>query len=130
MLKLNNLSAFKQKKPKRVGRGQGSGTGRTCGRGQKGQKSRSGIALKTFEGGQTPIHRRLPKRGFNNINRKDIYIYQLSHLKFLENKYKNEQDIIKILQMNGNRIKILKDIEYTPAYKYDSILFSRTIKRS
>ncbi len=56
---------------KRVGRGIGSGTGKTAGRGHKGQKSRSGVAVKGFEGGQMPIHRRLPKRGFNNIFRKD-----------------------------------------------------------
>jgi len=57
---------------KRVGRGIGSGTGKTAGRGHKGQKSRSGVAIKGFEGGQMPIHRRLPKRGFNNIFRKNF----------------------------------------------------------
>ena len=55
------------KKRKRVGRGPGSGTGTTAGRGMNGQKSRSGVAMKGFEGGQMPLHRRLPKRGFNNI---------------------------------------------------------------
>ena len=57
---------------KRVGRGPGSGKGKTAGRGHKGQKSRSGVALKGFEGGQMPIHRRLPKRGFNNLFAKDF----------------------------------------------------------
>ena len=57
---------------KRVGRGLGSGLGKTSGRGQKGQKSRSGVAIKGFEGGQMPLHRRLPKRGFNNIFAKDF----------------------------------------------------------
>lgn len=57
---------------KRVGRGAGSGTGTRAGRGDKGQKSRSGVALKGFEGGQMPIHRRLPKRGFNNLFGKDL----------------------------------------------------------
>jgi len=57
---------------KRVGRGIGSGKGKTAGRGHKGQKSRSGVAIKGFEGGQMPIYRRLPKRGFNNIFRKDF----------------------------------------------------------
>ncbi|MDH3195522.1 MAG: 50S ribosomal protein L15 [Hyphomicrobiales bacterium] len=68
-MKLNELSDNRgaTKNRKRVGRGIGSGTGRTGGRGMKGQKSRSGVALKGFEGGQMPIHRRLPKRGFNNI---------------------------------------------------------------
>jgi len=57
---------------KRVGRGPGSGLGKTSGHGQKGQKSRSGVAIKGFEGGQMPLHRRLPKRGFNNIFAKDF----------------------------------------------------------
>jgi len=60
-----------RKARKRVGRGMGSGTGKTSAKGQKGQKSRSGVAIKGFEGGQMPIHMRLPKRGFNNIFRKD-----------------------------------------------------------
>ena len=62
---VDNLGAHRR--PKRVGRGIGSGTGKTAGRGHKGQKSRSGVALKGFEGGQMPLHRRLPKRGFKNI---------------------------------------------------------------
>ncbi len=71
-MKLNQLSGPPggRKTRKRLGRGTGSGKGGTCGRGTKGQKSRSGVALKGFEGGQMPIHRRLPKRGFNNIFRK------------------------------------------------------------
>jgi large subunit ribosomal protein L15 len=60
------------KKRMRVGRGIGSGKGKTAGRGVKGQKSRSGVAIKGFEGGQMPIHRRLPKRGFNNIGARDL----------------------------------------------------------
>ena len=70
-MKLNsikdNISANQERK--RIGRGIGSGTGKTSGKGHKGQKARSGVAIKGFEGGQMPIHRRLPKRGFNNINR-------------------------------------------------------------
>ena len=71
---LSNLSdnPGAAKRRRRVGRGIGSGTGRTCGRGMKGQKSRSGVRLKGFEGGQMPLHRRMPKRGFNNIFRKDF----------------------------------------------------------
>ena len=60
------------KPKKRLGRGPGSGLGKTSGRGMKGQKSRSGVAIKGFEGGQMPLHRRLPKRGFNNIFAKDF----------------------------------------------------------
>ena len=63
----DNKNAVKDRK--RIGRGIGSGTGKTSGKGHKGQKARSGVAVKGFEGGQMPIHRRLPKRGFNNINR-------------------------------------------------------------
>jgi len=63
----DNHKATKDRK--RIGRGIGSGTGKTSGKGHKGQKARSGVAIKGFEGGQMPIHRRLPKRGFTNINR-------------------------------------------------------------
>ena len=71
-MKLHELSPAKgsKKAKKRVGRGPGSGLGKTAGRGHKGQKSRSGVAIKGFEGGQMPLHRRLPKRGFNNISSK------------------------------------------------------------
>ena len=70
-MKLNNIKDIKgaNQERKRIGRGIGSGTGKTSGKGHKGQKARSGVAIKGFEGGQMPIHRRLPKRGFNNINR-------------------------------------------------------------
>lgn len=74
MMRLNEISdrAGATKPKKRLGRGLGSGVGKTSGRGQKGQKSRSGVAVKGFEGGQMPLHRRLPKRGFNNIFAKDF----------------------------------------------------------
>jgi len=70
-MKLNNIkdNTGANQERKRIGRGIGSGTGKTSGKGHKGQKARSGVAIKGFEGGQMPIHRRLPKRGFNNINR-------------------------------------------------------------
>ena len=68
------------KNPKRVGRGIGSGTGKTSGSGHKGQKARSGVSINGFEGGQMPIHRRLPKRGFNNIFRKDYVEVNLGRL--------------------------------------------------
>ena len=71
------------KKRKRVGRGPGSGVGKTGGRGMKGQKSRSGVAIKGFEGGQMPLHRRLPKRGFNNINTKRHAITNLGNIQAL-----------------------------------------------
>ena len=70
-MKLNTLVKTNTSKI-RVGRGIGSGKGKTSGRGVKGQKSRSGVAIKSFEGGQMPLYRRLPKRGFSNTNRKQI----------------------------------------------------------
>ena len=66
-MKLNELKNKSSKRKKRLGRGIGSGKGKTCGRGHKGQKSRSGVAIKSFEGGQMPLYRRLPKRGFKKI---------------------------------------------------------------
>jgi large subunit ribosomal protein L15 len=75
------------KKPKRVGRGPGSGMGKTAGRGIKGQKSRSGVAIKGFEGGQMPLYQRLPKRGFNKPNRKKFAVVNLGLLqKFIDAK--------------------------------------------
>jgi len=77
-MKLNDLrdNDGARKKRVRVGRGIGSGVGKTAGRGQKGQKSRSGVSIKGFEGGQMPLHMRIPKRGFNNIFRK--YLAELN----------------------------------------------------
>jgi len=83
MMKLHELkpAAGSRKNPKRVGRGPGSGTGKTAGRGHKGQKSRSGFSrMRGFEGGQMPLHRRLPKRGFNNIFSKSHEIVNIGRL--------------------------------------------------
>jgi large subunit ribosomal protein L15 len=88
-MKLNELSdnAGARKERTRIGRGIGSGKGKTGGRGHKGQKSRSGVAIKGFEGGQMPIHRRLPKRGFNNIFAKHYAELNLGGLqKAIDNK--------------------------------------------
>lgn len=81
-MRLNEISdnAGAVKNRMRVGRGIGSGKGKTSGAGQKGQKSRSGVAIKGFEGGQMPIHRRLPKRGFNNIFRKEFAVANLGRI--------------------------------------------------
>ena len=70
-MKLNSLNSKKTKSKKRLGRGIGSGKGKTSGRGHKGQKARSGVAIKSFEGGQMPLYRRLPKRGFKNFNNQE-----------------------------------------------------------
>ncbi len=81
-MKLNELAdrAGSRRARKRVGRGVGSGKGKTAGRGHKGQKARSGVALKGFEGGQMPLHRRLPKRGFHNPFRKHFQVVNLGPL--------------------------------------------------
>ena len=83
-MRLNELSDVNgaRKDRKRVGRGIGSGTGKTAGRGVKGQKSRSGVAIKGFEGGQMPLHRRLPKRGFNNIFAKEYNVFNLDRIQY------------------------------------------------
>ena len=80
-MELNKLNSKIVKSSKRLGRGIGSSKGKTCGRGHKGQKSRSGVAIKSFEGGQMPLYRRLPKRGFRSIaNKKNIAIINLSRI--------------------------------------------------
>ena len=92
-MKLNKLKSKTKKSKKRLGRGIGSSKGKTCGRGHKGQKSRSGVALKSFEGGQMPLYRRLPKRGFNSlVNKKDIAIINLSRIQEIITKQKNILD--------------------------------------
>ena len=80
-MQLNKLYSKVKKSKKRLGRGIGSGKGKTSGRGHKGQKSRSGVAIKSFEGGQMPLYRRLPKRGFKSItNNKNVAIINLSRI--------------------------------------------------
>ena len=89
----DNNKATKDRK--RIGRGIGSGTGKTSGKGHKGQKARSGVAVKGFEGGQMPIHRRLPKRGFTNINRVPFVELNLDNIeKLIVNKKINNQKVI------------------------------------
>ena len=95
-MKLNELKSnlTSNKKRKRVGRGAGSGLGKTAGRGVKGQKSRSGVSISGFEGGQMPIYRRLPKRGFKNPFAKKIQSINFNHIKNIIEKYKiNPTDI-------------------------------------
>ena len=88
-MKLNSL-VKNNKKKLRVGRGIGSGRGKTSSRGHKGQKSRSGVAIKSFEGGQMPLYRRLPKRGFKSLNKKNMAILNLSKIQNIYEKNKNE----------------------------------------
>ena len=88
-MNLNSLIKSNKKKI-RVGRGIGSGKGKTSSRGHKGQKSRSGVAIKSFEGGQMPLYRRLPKRGFKSLQDKRIAILNLSKIQNIIDKSKNE----------------------------------------
>ena len=88
MISLNNREKINKSKI-RVGRGIGSGKGKTSGRGVKGQKSRSGVAIKSFEGGQMPLYRRLPKRGFKSLNKNDTAILNLSKIQSILEKTKN-----------------------------------------
>ena len=115
MTNLNSTVKIKIKKM-RVGRGIGSGKGKTSGRGVKGQKSRSGVAIKSFEGGQMPLYRRLPKRGFNPLKKDNIAILNLDKIqKFIENKKISQDSKIdietlkkaNIVNKSFNKIKIL-----------------------
>ncbi len=99
-MQLNSLLKNNKKKI-RVGRGIGSGRGKTSSRGHKGQKSRSGVAIKSFEGGQMPLYRRLPKRGFKSLSKQDTAILNLSKIQNIIDKSKNnikETLDIKILK--------------------------------
>ena len=100
-MRLNELAKTNLKKI-RVGRGIGSGKGKTSGRGHKGQKSRSGVAIKSFEGGQMPLYRRLPKRGFKSLKKDNTAILNLSNIQSMLDKPKNNLK-------NSFDLKILKD---------------------
>tara|TARA_A100001011_G_scaffold301171_1_gene314634 strand:+ start:84 stop:542 length:459 start_codon:yes stop_codon:yes gene_type:complete len=102
MMQLNNLIKNNKKKI-RVGRGIGSGKGKTSSRGHKGQKSRSGVAIKSFEGGQMPLYRRLPKRGFKPMNKKnETAVLNLSRIQSI---FEKNKDLFK----NSIDLKLLKD---------------------
>ena len=113
-MKLNTLIKINSSKI-RVGRGIGSGKGKTSGRGVKGQKSRSGVAIKSFEGGQMPLYRRLPKRGFINNNSKNIAKLNVGDIeKFVKNKKIKDKEINikfliekKIVKKKYDKLKIL-----------------------
>jgi large subunit ribosomal protein L15 len=123
-------------KPKmRVGRGIGSGKGKTCGRGVKGQKSRSGVAIKAFEGGQMPLYRRLPKRGFNPISRVNIAIMNLEKIQtFIDEKTINPSDTInmellkklRLINKNSQKLKILGTGEVKEKVNIEADLASKS----
>ena len=114
-MQLNSLVKNNKKKI-RVGRGIGSGKGKTSSRGHKGQKSRSGVAIKSFEGGQMPLYRRLPKRGFKSLKKDETAILNLSKIQSIldksKNKISNTLDLKilkekKLINKSLNKLKIL-----------------------
>ena len=113
-MQLNSL--YKNNKRKiRVGRGIGSGKGKTSARGHKGQKSRSGVAIKSFEGGQMPLYRRLPKRGFKSLSKKKIAVLNLSKIQNMIDKNTiailNLSKIQNIMEKSKNNIKNSLDLK-------------------
>ena len=122
-MKLNTFNSKSSKNKKRLGRGIGSTKGKTCGRGHKGQKSRSGVAIKSFEGGQMPLYRRLPKRGFKSIKNKAIAIINLSKIQEIINKKKILPNI-KINLSNLQKSKLIKN-----KYRKLKLLASGDIKK-
>ena len=104
-MNLNSLNYKVKSKKIRPGRGIGSGKGKTSGRGHKGQKARSGVAIKSFEGGQMPLYRRLPKRGFNPIKKNNIAILNLQQLqKYISKGKLNSKSLINLSELKKNKI--------------------------
>ena len=135
MIELNNRSKINKSKI-RVGRGIGSGKGKTSGRGVKGQKSRSGVAIKSFEGGQMPLYRRLPKRGFNPIKRRDIAILNLDKIQsFIDNKKIDTKIVLnssllkklRLINKNSSKLKILGTGEIKDKINIEADLASKSV---
>ena len=133
-MELNNLIKTNKKKI-RVGRGIGSGKGKTSSRGHKGQKSRSGVSIKSFEGGQMPLYRRLPKRGFNPIGKKNIAILNLDKIQsYIDKKNINTSDTIntdllkklKLINKNSLKLKILGSGEIKDKINVEADLASKS----
>ena len=136
MIALNSTGKVISKKM-RVGRGIGSGKGKTAGRGIKGQKSRSGVAINSFEGGQMPLYRRLPKRGFNPIDKIKIAKINLEKIQtFIDKKTINSSDKIdfkllkklKIINKNSQKLKILGTGEIKVKINIEADLISKSAK--
>ena len=137
MSTLNTTGKVLYKKKMRVGRGIGSGKGKTSGRGVKGQKSRSGVSIKAFEGGQMPLYRRLPKRGFNAIKRYQsiIAIMNLQKIQsFIDKKTVNPKEIInidllkklKLINKNSQKLKILGSGDIKEKINIEADLISKS----
>ena len=131
---LNNREKINKSKI-RIGRGIGSGKGKTSGRGVKGQKSRSGVAIKSFEGGQMPLYRRLPKRGFNSISSERIAIINLEKIQsYIDKKTINTGDLLnsdllkklKIINKNSTKLKILGTGEIKDKVNIEANLASKS----
>ena len=134
MTKLNNRNKLNKSKI-RVGRGIGSGKGKTSGRGVKGQKSRSGVAIKSFEGGQMPLYRRLPKRGFNPISKNQIAVINLEKIQsYIDKKTLKMSDLInsdllkklKLINKNSTKLKILGTGEIKDKINIEANLASKS----
>ena len=134
MINLNNRSKMNKSKI-RVGRGIGSGKGKTSGRGVKGQKSRSGVAIKSFEGGQMPLYRRLPKRGFNPVASGHVAILNLEKIQsFIDKKtIKTAETLnsdllkkLKIINKNSTKLKILGTGEIKDKINIEANLASKS----
>ncbi len=134
MITLNNRTKMNKLKI-RVGRGIGSGKGKTSGRGVKGQKSRSGVAIKSFEGGQMPLYRRLPKRGFNPILKNKIAILNLNKIQsYIDKKNIKTSDLLnsdllkklKLINKNSNKLKILGSGEIKDKINIEADLASKS----
>ena len=134
MIELNNRQKINKSKI-RVGRGIGSGKGKTSGRGVKGQKSRSGVAIKSFEGGQMPLYRRLPKRGFNPIKSDNIAVLNLEKIQsFIDKKTIDTKSVLnssllkklKIINKNSTKLKILGTGEIKDKVNIEANLASKS----
>jgi len=137
-MKLNTLNSLKQKSKKRLGRGIGSSKGKTSGRGHKGQKSRSGVAIKNFEGGQMPLYRRLPKRGFRNFKRKkNLALINLNKIQQIIKNNKNISNNLinlsnlqksKLINKKYEGIKILGSGEIKEKFNFEVNYVSKSAK--
>ena len=136
MINLNSTSQLKTKKI-RPGRGIGSGKGKTSGRGHKGQKSRRGVAIKSFEGGQMPLYRRLPKRGFNPIKSPEVGKINIGKIQSLldKKKIKNSETInlsllkkAKLISNNCLKLKILGNGELKDKITLEVDFISKSVK--
>jgi len=136
MINLNSTNKIKEKKI-RPGRGIGSGKGKTSGRGHKGQKSRRGVAIKSFEGGQMPLYRRLPKRGFNSIKKNDVAKLNIGKIQLFIDKKKikaNEKINLNLLKklklVSGkfNKIKILGSGDLKDKIDVEANFVSKSLK--